>query len=181
MTPTQKKFIEWPLLILLLWIAQSLEISLLRLPGVLGSFHVTPVLIVYLALTRSWPTLTILAFVFSVLGSTSVSHAIAVYIAAQMWTALVTKSVATALALEGRPQFTLLVAGSAVLSRVIMHGILLYIGQSTDLWTFLSYTVLGALPAALLGWLLFPLFMGWDRYFGHEADDSRELNPDIIR
>jgi hypothetical protein len=164
-----------------MWLAQSLEISLLRLPGALGSFHLPPVLIVYLALTRSWGVLTLLAFVFSYLGSTSVSHSTAVYIAAQVWTALATKGVATALALEGRPQFTMLVAGSHIMSRILTHLLLVYIGQGADFWTFLSYTVLGTLPAALLGWLLFPLFMEWDRYFGHEADESRELNPDLIR
>ena len=181
MTPTQKKVLEWPLLILILWLSQSMEISLLRLPGPLGSFHIPPVLIVYLALTRSWGSLTLLAFVFSYLGSTSVSHSASIYIASQVWTALATKSVATALALEGRPQFTMLVVGSHIVSRLLTHVLLAYLGQNADVFSFVSYTLIGALPAALLGWLLFPLFMEWDRYFGHEADDSRELNPDLIR
>jgi hypothetical protein len=181
MTPTQKKWLEWPLILALIWVAQSLEISVLRLPGALGSFHIPPVVIVYLGLTRNWFQLTALAFVFAILGSATVTHSGGLYIAAQVWTALFVKTLVTSFALEGRLQFTLLVAGASIFSRVLTHVLLAYQGGNADFWTFLVYTVLGTPTAALLGWLLFPLFMEWDRYFQHEADEARELNPDKIR
>ena len=181
MTPTQKRFAEWPVLIVLIWLAQALEVSLLRLPAPFGSFHLPPIIIIYLALTRSWPSLAMLSFLFAVAGAATVTQPGEIYIASQLWTAFATKAVVTAFRLEGRFAFTALVAGAHIINKILVLILLANRNIDVDLLTSILSVVFGTFPAVLLGWFLFPIFMRWDLYFMHEPAESRELNPDGIR
>ncbi len=181
MTQTQKRIFEWPMLLVAIWALQALEISLLQLPAHAGGLNVISILSVYLALTRSWPVLLVLSTVLAVMASAAVTHSGGVVLAAYVWTALATKAAAQAFALEGRRQFTGLVAGAFVFRKALTFVLLSTFDVQPTLTGAIGYTLAGVVPAAIAGWFLFPLFMAWDAYFLHEAEDARELNPDRIK
>lgn len=180
MTQSQKKFFEWPLLLLSMLVLQVLEVGFLHLP-VLGSLQITPILIIYITLSRGWGKLAGLSFLFASLASTWVAYPAPVFIGVQVWTALVTKAVVYGLALEGRNPFVFLVAGSNVFYRVLAWVLLRGASEALPFWDMLLHTFLTSLSSALLAWLLFPVFIWWDEYFEHEAEDARELNPNVLR
>jgi len=180
MTQTQRKLLEIPILLLLLWLTQGLEISLLRLPFGLGSLDVIPVLVTYTALTRHWYLLGALSFAFAFIGSSTVAYSAGIYIGVQMWTALVTKICVKAFALEGRGPFTGLAVSSWMVGK-ILTGFLLSLSQPPlPLGFFFAQLATGALSTALIAWLFFPAFVGWDKFFEHEPDEARDLSPDIL-
>ena len=181
MTQTQKNTFEWPILLTILWIVQSFEISILHLPFGLGSIHVIPVLIVYVALTRRWGQIAVLAFVFAFIGSPTIGYPATIYIGVQIWTALVTRGIVSGLALEGRRPFTVLVAGSHLFSKFLTWFVLKTVAKALPWTDTLFHGSLTCITAAALGWFLFPLFVGWDEFFEHEADEARELNPNVLR
>lgn len=181
MTQSQRRFAEIPLLLLILWCVQALEISVLRLPLNAGAVHLMPVLITYVALTRSWGMLGLLSFAFAFMGSSTIAYPAGIYIAVQMWTALVTKGFVKAFALEGRTPFTVLAVSSHVVAKIITFLCLLALKMSPPVGHSVLHLVGGAASTALLAWFLFPPFVAWDSYFEHEADEARELNPTLLR
>ncbi len=180
MTQTQKKILEWPLLLALLYFIQVLEVGVLHLP-LLGSLQVCPILIIYFTLSRGWGQLAFLSFLFSTLASTWVSYPALLFVCVQVWTALITKAVVYGLALEGRNPFVFLVAGSNAFYRLLTWYLLKSDGDAIPFWDTLLHTLGTSLSSALLAWCFYPLFVGWDEYFEHEAEDARELNPNVLR
>lgn len=180
MTPTQKRFVEWPLILLLVWSTQVLEISSLRVP-LLGPVQILPVLITYLAVTRAWGELFWQAATFAFLGSSVIGYPWPVYLAVQVWTALILHLVVQTFALEGRQAFTGLSALGSVTSKVLTYLVLRSGMQVLPFNIFLRDLFGAALSASILAWFLFPLFAAWDAYFEHEADEARELKPGALR
>ncbi len=181
MTQTQKKIFEWPLLFLILVLIQAIEISLLDLPLGLSTLHFIPVLSIYIALTRSWGQILLLSFVLGILGSPAIGYPAAIYISVLAWTALTTKAVVSALALEGRRPFVGLTAASHIFSRLLTWALLKNIGSALPFSTMFQWMIGSTLTTSFLAWVLFPYFVAWDEYFEHEADEARELNPNVLR
>ena len=181
MTPTQKRFVEIPLLLGLLWLIQALEISFLQMPFQAGAVHVVPVVIVYFALTRSWTRLVILSILFALAGSFTVGHAATIYVAVQFWTALFSKVIVSEFALEGRKPFAFLVVGSNAFSKTLTWILLGMQAHAMPAQFFLKSLFLSMGTTAIVAWFIFPLCVSWDEYFDHPVHESRELNPDILR
>lgn len=182
MTQTQKKYLVWPILLFLFWLAQALEISLVHIPVLrFAHIHLTPILCIYIALTRSWGKIALLSAVFGILAIPAVGYPASIYVAVLMWTSLGTKGVVSALALEGRRPFSMMVFASHAFLRILTWFLLRNIGQALPLGITLHWTLLSALTAAVLGWFLFPIFVAWDDFFEHEADEARDLNPNVLR
>lgn len=180
MTPTQKRFVEWPLILFLVWSTQVLEISTLRVP-LLGPIQILPVLITYLAVTRAWGELFWQSAAFAFLGSSVIGYAWPVYLAVQVWTALILHLVVQTFALEGRQAFTMLAALGSLAAKVLTYLVLRSGMQVLPLNIVLRDLVSAAVSASILAWFLFPLFAAWDAYFEHQADESRELKPGALR
>ncbi len=181
MTQTQKTFFEWPILIFILLIAQTIEISALHLPLGLGSIHVIPVLITYIALTRSWGSTALFSFIFAAIGSPTIGYPASIYIGVQIWTALATRAVVSGLALEGRRPFTILVVSSHIFSKLLTCFILGVVSRALPWADTIVHIFTTAFTTAALAWFMFPLFVGWDEFFEHEAAEARELNPNVLR
>lgn len=181
MTQTQKKTLEWPLIFALVVLVQSLEVGLLRLPFGLGPVHVMPVLISYLAVTRSWGWLTLLTFIFSFMGSFTIAYPWPVYVAVQIWSALFMRVIMQTFTLEGRRSFTGLAALGHLLSQVLVFVIQGGTARTLPLADVTKGIAAGTLVSAALAWWLFPLFASWDAYFEHEAEEARELKPGALR
>lgn len=181
LTQTQKKFIEWPLIILLVFCVQSLEISVLRLPLWIGPVHPIPVLLAYLAVTRNWDALVMLAAIFAFMGSSTIGYPWPVYLATQLWIALILKLIILTFALEGRRSFTGLTAVGNILSKILVFVILGSVSKTLPWPLFLRDTFLSTIMSAILAWFLFPMFAAWDAYFEHEPEEARELRPGALR
>lgn len=160
---------------------QALELTVFQLPYHLGAIQFVPVFITYFALTRGWGRLFVLALVFSFIGSFTIGYSAAIFMAVQVWTALVVKIVVSEFALEGRQSFTFLVAGSQAFGKTLTWILLRTKGQALSPGLFLISLVTCSILAGAVGWFLYPRCLGWDTFFQHPIDEARELNPDILR
>ncbi|MBS1984159.1 MAG: hypothetical protein JST16_08300 [Bdellovibrionales bacterium] len=180
LTQTQKRFIEWPLILVLVFGIQIVETAV-ELP-LLGPVHVMPVLITYLAVTRNWGQLTFLTLIFSFMASSTVGYPWPTYVAVQVWTALALKAILTTFTLEGRREFTGLTALGNLISKAIVYVLL---SGGSDRGFPLSFLLKDifttTLLTALLAWFIFPLLAAWDAFFEHEAEEARELKPGALR
>lgn len=183
MTQTQKRWIEVPLLLLILWVVQALEMTLFRLPYYLGAPQFISILIAYVAFTRGWNTVTVLSFVFSFIASANVGFSTGVFIAAHVWAALITKGVVMAMTLEGRPAFVGLVVGYSLLLRTLTYSLLQYANAGPTLPSFFAQILVQTTVFAGLAWILYSLFSFWDGFFGHleEEEHSRGVRAHILR
>jgi hypothetical protein len=175
LTPTQKKILELPLFLLLLWILQSLELSLLQLPFSAGIPQIVTFIIAYIAFTRGWKTTTTLSFVIAFLGASNVAYSAGIFIAAHMWAALITKVVIAALALEGRRSFVSLMLGFHLVCNVLTLGLLHFSGAGPTLPSFFTQYILQVFYVAVMAYLLFPAFILWDDFFEHAYDEDSSL------
>jgi len=181
MTKTQKKFAEWPILLFMIMLTQTAELALHNLPLFSGYVHLIPIMIAYIALTRSWYTLMLLTVIFAYIGSATIGYSMGIYLAVQMWTAMVLKSFVYAFALEGRRPFTGMVVASSLFAKILTWFFLKSFHLSQPLSHMVLSLPLTLLMAGLLAWLLFPVFVAWDNYFEHEAEDARDLDPNILK
>jgi|GEM_PF-1378496 len=183
MTQTQKSWIELPLMLLLLWILQAFELSLLHLPYYLGTPQVISILVAYIAFTRGWMSTTILTLILSFIASANVGFPTGVFIAAHIWTALITKTIVASLTLEGRPAFVALVVGFSLILRSITWTLLEFSGASLTLPLFLAQIFVQTFVFAALGWILYSVFCYWDHFFDHMQDDdhNRGVRTHILR
>jgi len=181
LSASQRRVTEWPLFLTLLSCAQIAELSFLQMPFNLGSVHLIPVLCAYIALTRKWRHIAWLSLLLAIVGASSVGYSGLVYFAVLLWTALLTKIVVGALALEGRTSFTLLVMGAHIFAKLLVWILLKHGGSALPFPRALLGIFATLFPAGLAAYLLFPLFVKWDEYFEHEADDARELNPNVLK
>jgi hypothetical protein len=183
MTQTQKRWIEIPVLLIVLWVVQALEMTLFRLPYFLGAPQFISILIAYIAYTRGWNTVTILSFVFSFMASANVGFSTGVFVAAHMWAALITKGVVMAMTLEGRRAFVGLVVGYSLLLRGLTYALLQYANAGPTLPSFFAQILVQTAIFAVLAWILYWPFSFWDGFFGHleEEEHSRGVRARILR
>jgi hypothetical protein len=176
MTPTQKRFTEGPLLLLMILLSQALELSLFqKIPIFLRPIQLTPILIAYLALTRDWGLTFLLSAALSYMGAATVGYPTGVYMASQIWVALSIRLLVSIMALEGRHAFTLLVLGGNLFQKLLVRLIMGSQGQFVDVALFLGDLAKTTVTATVLAWILYPFFIKWDRFFEHERDDSSNL------
>lgn len=182
MTQTQRKLLEWPILILLIWFSQIIEISFLNhaMPWA-GAMQLCPIIIFYIATNRPWGILTLLTVLFSLLGSSTVGFPLSIYMAAYLWTALTIKSVVSGITLEGRNAFFTLSLGAQLLAKVIIWFLLSYQHQTLPIFQSVIIVILNSVLTAGLAWILYPYIRRWDRYFEHNIEDANDLSAGALR
>jgi hypothetical protein len=181
MSPTQKRIFEWPILLLVLWMLQALEISLLQLPFSLGSVHVFVIVISYLALTRDWLKMMLLSVGFSIMASFTTTVPAGVHIATLLWMGLLSKIFVQEFALEGRRTFMLLAVSNFAFYKLSTWIILKLWFQTFSLADTVSSILLSA-PVVMVGaHLAFPWLLKWDHYFDHPVHESRDLMQGTLR
>jgi hypothetical protein len=181
MTQTQKQWAEWPLLILSLWIFQALELSVLRLPFQNGAVQLTPIIVVYLALTRNWEKLAYLSFIFSFIGSFTVGYSWIIFVSAQFWMGLVAKVFIMGLTIDSRMSFSILTASAIVFCKLLTGFLLESSGVGLSFWAVVRDSIVSAIASGIVAFFAFPVFMAWDDYFNHPHIDASESNPDILK
>ncbi len=181
MNPTQKRFLEWPLLLFIWFVIGALEMSVLQLPFGMGAPQIVPILIAYFCLTRNWFQLTFLTIIFAILSSGHIGFPTGVYVAGLLWAALITKIFVMGFTLEGRRAFVALVAIFHIFWQELTWLMLKSLNMA-PLFRVMFWKLPGiVLIVGVLAWFLFPLFIRWDEYFDHAIDDSRELNPNVLK
>lgn len=183
MTQTQKKWSELPLLLILLWIVQGLEISLLNLPYYLGSPQIISILLAYFAFSRGWTSLTILSFVFAFMASANSGISTGVFVSSHVWTALIIKSISSALTLSGRNSFVGLSIAFSLILRTLTFVLLKSVGAGPTLPLFFLQVLTQTAVFAIISWLIYPLFNFWDHHFDHvqEEDHNRGIHAQVLR
>jgi hypothetical protein len=171
---SQKKALEWPLLILLVFMTQALESAWLPI-------EVIPILVSYLAATRRWGTLAGLSAVLGILGSPSVGFPGLIYISAIIWAALFQKAILQTFRLEGQQTFVGLAGLGMLLYKILVYTFLVFAGRARPFESFALHAVTVSVLASGLAWALFPLFAKWDELFEHDPDESTELKPGALR
>jgi hypothetical protein len=178
MTSTQKRWVEWPLILILIAFVQALELSVFqKIPFFFGAIHLVPVVITYVALTRDWLKSVGIVTLFAALGSATIGFPVGFFVGAQVWTALLTKVLVSVLALEGRRIFCVLVMGGQIVSKILVIFMLSSKGRVPEMLHFWGVSLTSALAMGLLAWFIYPLLLWWDRYFEHIEEDMPELNP----
>lgn len=181
LTLTQRRYLEFPLLVVLLLVLQGMQISFIQLPAMTGSVPLLFVLGVYIAYTRSWKKLAVLScfLVLFELGASGVTSGI--LIAAFLWSLFGARAFVAQLALEGRPSFIVLCLNAFLFFRIFTWFVLAARGHAPPIGDAVSGLLL-MLPFVLfLAYLMFPLCLLWDEIFGHVPDDSRDLTPGELR
>jgi hypothetical protein len=181
MTQTQKKAFEIPILIFLVWIIQIAEIWILRLPFESGALQVVPIVITYIALTRSWGRLALICTVLAFVASFTVGYSKSLFVAVQVWAALATKLFSSEFAIEGRFNFASLAGGAHLFSKLTLWFLLKASGEAPSLGYMVQATFFSLGASMIFAYLIFPFLVGWDEYFEHPIAESRELNPDVLR
>lgn len=178
MTSTQKRWAEWPFILLILALTQAVEISLLqRLPFFLGSIHLVPIVITYVALTRDWLKAVGIVTLLAALGSATIGYPVGFFVGAQVWTALLAKVLVSVMALEGRKVFCGLVMAAQLFSKFLVILMMSSKGRVPEFLHFWGISITSAVGMGLLAWILYPLLLWWDRYFEHIEEDMPELSP----
>lgn len=181
MNQTQKYLFELPILALFFWIWQALELSVLRLPFGAGGIQIIPSIVTYIALTRSWERTTLFAFLLVFVGSFNIGIPATTYIAAGVWTALFAKLFSSEFAVEGSQKFMLLAGGAHLCNKFLIFALLRYQHNALPFWIFIKDVTISSLSTMALSYFVFPYLVRWDEYFEHAIDESRDLNPDVLR
>ena len=181
MNQSQKRWAEFPILLLLIWVFQGLELSVLRIPFQHGAVQMAPVIVVYVALTRNWEKLAWLSLFFGFLGSFTVGYSWIVYVAAQFWMGLAAKVFISGFTIDSKISFAFLVSGCVVFSK-LLAGFLLKVSGIDLLFLYVARdSIFSALASGVLAYLVYSFFLAWDDYFDHPHIDASEINPDIIK
>ncbi len=181
MTMTQKRWLEIPLLLLLIWVYQGLELSLLHLPYYFGTPQLISLIVAYVAFSRGWTLTVILGFLLSFLGSANIGYATGIFVAAHVWSGLASKTLVSALTLEGKPAFTLLVVGYSFFLRSLTWFLLKAHGASPTIPLFVVQFLVQTLLLAVAAWLLYPIFLKWDEFFMHAQDEETLGQQSLLR
>lgn len=181
MTQLQRRLLELPLVLMFVWFFHSFEISIFELPYGTGSVQLIPVLITYFSLTRSWGQLTILAFGFGLIGAFTTGVPLGIYLAACVWTGLLTRALVSEFALEGRRSFMFMVFSSHLFNKSLIWFLLRIYNLQPPLMASVSRGLLSAICIGILGYLIFPILLRWDEFFEHAPYESRDINPGFLR
>ncbi len=181
MNQTQKRAAEFPILLVLIWVFQAFELSILRLPFQHGGLQLSPVLVVYVALTRNWERMAVLTLFFSFLGSFTIGYSWIIFIAAQFWMSLIAKLFISGFTIDTRTAFGFLVFGCVVFFKLLSGFMLKSYGFDLSFFNVAKDSLVSGVASGLLGFGLYSFLMAWDDYFDHPHIDASEMNPDIIK
>lgn len=179
MTTIKRKWLEWPLLLLCVWIIQAIDLSLLRLPYELGGLPWIPLAVAYIGYTRDWPQATMLSFLLAFLDAPTASFPTAIYIASLVWTGLFAKLLVASFTLEGRLSFTLLSCWIMLFYKAMTWLLLKSNGIAPSLALSLAELIPAVIIGAGLGWLLYPVFVHWDLLFDRSFDEETSLKTHL--
>lgn len=176
-----KHVVEWTLLIFVLAILQGLEIGILsEMPRFFAPISFLSIFLAYSAVTRAWFAAAGLAIFFSGFAALSSAVESMVLISGALASTLVCKSIVTAFTLENRRSFSYLCVLISVLVKAWIFVVSESRGQAVSFtWYYFFHLILNSALMFGLGWFLFPLLIKWDEVFGHEANDARELRPQL--
>jgi hypothetical protein len=176
-----RRFVEWLCLIFGLAILQGLEIGILsEYPYIFAPISFLAIFLTYSAVTRSWFSAAGLCLFFATYASLSSAVAPMIFISAAFVATLTCKSIVTALTLENRRSFSYLCVLTAVIMKAWIFAVSSSRGQPVSLtWYYFFHLILNSSLMFALGWFLFPALIKWDEVFGHEAEDARELRPQL--
>lgn len=182
MTQTQKKIFEWPFIILIIWLSQAVELSVLsKMPSWIGAAQLVPIFIFYLASTRSWGPLVLLTLGLSALGASTVSYPTSVYMSVHLWTALVLRASVSSFSLEGRRSFLGLALSGQAFAKVLTWVLLHTFYRTLPPLQSISIVIFNSAFTACVAWLVYPYLRSWDRYFEHNPEDSGDLNTSLVK
>ena len=181
LSPTAKRWVEWPLIVVLIWVFQIFEISIFPRVGNLQLVHVVPLVVCYAAYTRGWGLAAFLALALSFFDSPTIGFNAWAYLAIQLWTALAMKAAVVAFNIEGRNSFAGLVAANRFVEKLVTFFVMQWMGVSIGVGHIVVSGTVSALISMGLAYLCFPLFVGWDRGFDHDLTDKADLNSLTVR
>jgi hypothetical protein len=179
MTMTQKRWFEIPILLLIIWVSQAVELSLFPLPYYLGTPQLFSLMVAYVAFCRGWTSTAVISFLLAFLCSANVGYPTGLFIAAHLWSALSSRAVVSAFTLEGRPAFVIVVTGYSLFLKILTWSLLKSLDASPTLPLFFAQFFSQTALLAAAAWIIYPLFRKWDDYFLHTLDDD-SLSPRMI-
>ena len=176
-----KHVVEWFVLIVLLILIQGMEIGLFSdMPRFFAPVCLLSIFLTYCAVTRNWFSAAGLAIFFSGFSSLSSAVPSVMLISAGLVATLICKSIVTAFTLENRRSFSYLCVLTSILIKIWIFVVSSSKGQPVSFtWYYFFHLILNSALMYALGWFLFPVLIKWDEVFGHEADDARELRPQL--
>ncbi len=174
MNTYQKRIFEWPILLIFLWLEQSLEIAFINR---FFAFQLLPIFIIYIAYTRDWPKVALHSAVLAYMGSSHIGYDPTLFVCVSVWTALTIKFFVETFAMEERPAFIWLNIAAHTFSKTLTWILLSSEKHSLSFGHFLADTILGIPLIAVSAWALYPALLKWDDYFEHENRNSNDLNP----
>ncbi len=181
MTSTQKRWVEVPFFVLLVWLFQSLQISILILPFNAGAIQALPVLILYCAVTRSWARAVTLAALFAYMDSFTMEVNTLLFIVVQIWTALLLKIVARSFTVDSRFSFAALAVIGGFFSKTLIWITLSAWSKGAPLSQYVITSGVSAIMTGVMAFFLLPIFLAWDDYFEHVPIESAELSGDFLK
>lgn len=176
-----KHVVEWSVLIAALVMVQAFEIGVIStMPKFFAPISFLAIFLTYSAVTRSWFSAAGLALFFggfSALGSAVSSM---IFVSAALVATLICKSIVTAFTLENRRSFSYLCVLTGFLMKIWIFVVSSSRGEPVSFtWYYFFHLILNSSLMFALGWFLFPVLIKWDEIFGHEANDARELRPQL--
>jgi hypothetical protein len=181
LSATQKRWSEWPLILITMIVAQSASLGFLNIPGLEFAPTLLSALLPYLSLTRSWGRLFALGCLFASCAAATAAYPWTTYLSASLWALLAMKLVVMSFAVEGRNQFVLLTVGYQLIESSVLYVLLYRQGLNPEFSYWILRLPLVAIVGGSVAYLCFPWFVRWDEYFEHAIDESRDLNPGSLK
>ncbi len=182
MSLTQKRYIQLPLLFLIVFLGiLPVEWTLLsQLPLYLGPVNILSILATYVVLTRSLARCLLWGSIIGIISALSYPFGYGALIAAFTWSVLATKVLTYALPFDSRIPFATLACYQLILCKVLWRLFTLKEYQGVTWLDFTLTNLPSLLPTALLSYLLLPLFVVWDDFFENSSIiSSSDLKPRI--
>jgi hypothetical protein len=171
-TKIQKKWVEIPLLVFLIWIFQAVEISLTVLPWNLGSLSIFFSLLAFVSFSRSWEKTTVLAYLVAIMASSTAGTKGTLFIVSLVWATLFSKVLSSAFNLEGRNSFAILTGWFVLFQKIALWILLSHFEQSPTIGIFFVQVISQIFVNAAIAWVIYPVYIKWDQYFEHVAEEE---------
>jgi hypothetical protein len=170
-TKIQKKWAEIPLLIFIFWIFQAMEISISVLPWGLGSISIFAAVLAYISFSRSWERTTVLAYLISIVASSTAGTKGTLFIVSLVWASLFSKLLSSAFNLEGRNSFGVLTGWFILFQKISLWLLLNRFANSPTVGLFFVHTFSQIIINGLIAWVIYPALIKWDHYFEHVPEE----------
>jgi hypothetical protein len=180
-TNTQKRWLEWPILIFIFWVTYALNIFLTGKFGGVFSFLLILVCNTYIVMTRNIFKSFFIVFFLSWICSPMVGIDSTYFVAAQLICGMIAKMVLLGLALEGRVTFAVTTMSTVFAQSVFLVGTILYQNFYYSFWVALGHAMAGAILHGVLAYFIYPMAIAWDEYFEHEPELSSHSSLEEVR